>query len=268
VTDSSGKTDARTTQITVGNTSPTIAIQTPLDGDFFEFGQDIPFSVTVTDPEDGPVDCSRVEVTFVLVHDTHGHGEDSVSGCSGVLHTLAEDADHGGALAGGISASYTDRGANGQPALTTVKQHVVQLRRQQVEFVQEQEGTTTANTGDAGGGQHRNGLDPGDWLALNNRFTFAHMDQAITFRFANNAAAGSTRGLVEVRLDSPTGPTAATCTLLATGSNAVFTSQRCPFATPVTGSRRIYLVFRQADGGPATGLGNLNWVEFSGPGIQ
>jgi PKD repeat protein/type 1 glutamine amidotransferase len=268
VTDSSGKTDAKTTQITVGNTSPTIAIQTPLDGDFFEFGQDIPFSVTVTDPEDGPVDCSRVEVTFVLVHDTHGHGEDSVTGCSGVLHTLAEDADHGGALAGGISVSYTDLGANGQPALTTVKQHVVQLRRQQVEFVQDQEGTTTANTGDAGGGQHRNGLDPGDWLALNNRFTFAHMDQAITFRFANNAAAGSTRGLVEVRLDSPTGPVAATCTLLATGSNAVFTSQRCPFTTPVTGSRRIYLVFRQADGGPAAGLGNLNWVEFSGPGIQ
>jgi cytochrome c len=204
----------------------------------------------------------------VLVHDTHGHGEDSVTGCSGVLHTLAEDADHGGALAGGISASYTDLGANGQPALTTVKQHVVQLRRQQVEFVQEQEGTTTANTGDAGGGQHRNGLDPGDWLALNNRFTFAHMDQAITFRFANNAAAGSTRGLVEVRLDSPTGPVAATCTLLATGSNAVFTSQRCPFTTPVTGSRRIHLVFRQADGGPAAGFGNLNWVEFSGPGIQ
>jgi hypothetical protein len=24
----------------------------------------------------------------------------------------------------------------------------------------------------------------------------------------------------------------------------------------------------RADGGPATGFGNLNWVEFSGPGIQ
>ena len=36
----------------------------------------------------------------------------------------------------------------------------------------------------------------------------------------------------------------------------------------MTGSRRLYLVFRQADGGPATGFGNLNWVEFTGPGIQ
>ncbi len=268
VTDSSGKTDSQTTEITVGNTSPTIAIETPLDGDFFEFGQDIPFSVTVTDPEDGPVDCSRVEVTFVLVHDTHGHGEDSVNACSGVLHTDAADASHGGALAGGISVTYTDLGANGQPALTTVEQHIVQLRRQQVEFVQDQQGTTVANTNDTGGGQHRNGLDPGDWIALNNRFTFAHMDQAITFRFASNAAANSVRGLVEVRLDSPAGPVAATCTLLATGSNNVFTSQTCPFTSPVSGSRRIHLVFRQADGGPATGFGNLNWVEFTGPGIQ
>jgi PKD repeat protein/type 1 glutamine amidotransferase len=267
VTDSSGKTDAKTTTITVGNTSPTVTISTPLDGDFFTFGQDIPFSVTVTDPEDGAIDCSRVAVTFVLVHDTHGHGEDSVQGCSGVLHTEADDASHGGYLAGGISVSYTDDGANGQPPLTTVEQHIVQLRRQQVEFALEQSGTGTANTNDAGGGQHRNGLDPGDWIALNNRFTFANMNQGITFRFASNAAAGSIRGLVDVRLDSPTGPIAATCTLVATGSNNVFTSQACDFDEPVSGSRRIYLAFRQAGGGPAGNFGNLNWVEFSGPGI-
>ena len=38
VTDSSGKTDSKTTVITVGNTAPTITINTPLDGDFFEWG--------------------------------------------------------------------------------------------------------------------------------------------------------------------------------------------------------------------------------------
>ena len=51
-----------------------------------------------------------------------------------MLPTLAEDASHGGYLAGGISASYTDLGANGQPALTTQDQNIVQLRRQEVEF--------------------------------------------------------------------------------------------------------------------------------------
>ena len=30
-----------------------MTITTPVDGDFFDFGQNIPFTVTVTDPEDG-----------------------------------------------------------------------------------------------------------------------------------------------------------------------------------------------------------------------
>ena len=53
VTDSAGKTDTKTLTITVGNTAPTIKINTPLDGDFFEWGDKIPYTVTVTDPEDG-----------------------------------------------------------------------------------------------------------------------------------------------------------------------------------------------------------------------
>jgi hypothetical protein len=33
------------------------------------------------------------------------------------------------------------------------------------------------------------------------------------------------------------------------------------------GTHRLF-VFGAVPGGPPTGLGNLNWVEFSGPGIQ
>ena len=50
---------------------------------FFEWGEQIPFKVTVSDPEDRAVDCTKVEVTFVLVHDTHGHAEENETGCSG-----------------------------------------------------------------------------------------------------------------------------------------------------------------------------------------
>ncbi|MER7913401.1 hypothetical protein, partial [Streptomyces sp. NPDC096068] len=32
----------------------------------------LPFKVTVTDPEDGTIDCSRVKVTFIVGHDSHG----------------------------------------------------------------------------------------------------------------------------------------------------------------------------------------------------
>ena len=76
------------------------------------------------------------------------------------------------------------------------------------------------------------------------------------------------RGLVDVRLDAVDGTSIATCELRATGSNGVYTSQPCAFTGAVSGSHRIYLTFRQAPGGPATGFGLLNWVEFSGPGIS
>ena len=68
--------------------------------------------MTVTDPQDGAIDCDRVTVTFVLVHDQHGHGEASADRAArGTLPTSADDAGHGGYLAGGINASYTDRAA-------------------------------------------------------------------------------------------------------------------------------------------------------------
>jgi PKD repeat protein len=271
VLDASGKSDAKTIRITVGNTAPDVTITTPVDGDFFEWGQSIPFSVSVTDPEDGTIDCSRVEVSLVLVHDSHGHGESTVNACSGILPTAAELAGHGGYLAAGISVTYTDTGGGGQPALSATEQHIVQTRRQQLEFSQDMRGLTfpavNAAEPDPGGGQVANSIDSGDYVGLNNRYWFGNMSQAITFRFAQASGAGATRGLVDVRLDSPTGPVVATCTLRSTGGANTYTEQTCDFATPVSGSRKLYLAFRQAPGGPATGFGTLNWVQFSGQGI-
>jgi PKD repeat protein/type 1 glutamine amidotransferase len=274
VSDSTGKTDSKSTVITVGNTAPTLTITTPVDGDFFEWGQNIPYTVTGSDPEDGPIDtpaeCSRVTVTFVLVHDTHGHAEESQTGCSGVLHTDAEDASHGGYLAGGISASFTDDPQGSIPALTTVSQNVVQLKRQELEFVQNQSGTTTANAPatEAGGGQVRSSIDPGDWIALNNRFNLTNMTKQITFRYGGGAAGvpvGTPRAAVEIHQGSVDGPLLTTVTLNSTGgNNNTYTSQTFPL--DFSGSQRLYLVFRAVTGGPTAGLGNLNWVEFSGPG--
>jgi cytochrome c len=178
VTDSNGKSDVKTTTITAGNTSPTVTVNIPVDGDFFDWGESIPYTITVTDLEDGAIDCSRVTATFVLVHDEHGHAGESKTGYSGVMATSAADANHGGAIAAAISASCTDLGANGQPALTATDQNVVQMRRQQVEFVIEQSGTNTANTNDpTGGGQHRGSLGSGDWIALNRRYFIGNMNK-------------------------------------------------------------------------------------------
>ena len=275
VKDSSGAQDIKSTVITVGNTSATITIEVPKDGDFFDWGQTIPYKVTVTDPEDGPIDCSRVKVTFVLVHDQHGHAEDETTGCTGWLETLAEDASHGGYIAGGISVSYTDKGGDGVPALTATKQHVVQAKRQQVEYTQNESGTTVATVPagevDPGGGQVRNALDPGDYIAINNKIDLSNMNKSITLRFGGGSAtnvAGADRALVEFRLDSPTGTLAGTGTLKSTGvNNNTFTSQTFPLN--FTGAHQLFLVFRAVavTGAPATAFGNLNWVEFSGAGV-
>jgi glucose/arabinose dehydrogenase/PKD repeat protein len=272
VTDSGGKTDIKSVTITAGNTSPTVTINTPADGDFFDWGQSIPYTITVTDPEDGAIDCSRVTATFVLVHDQHGHAEGSQTGCSGVFTTNADDVNHGGAIAGAISVSYTDLGANGQPALTGTDQNVVQMRRQQVEFVPDQAGTNTATTNDpTGGGLHRGSLNAGDWIALNRSHHLGNMDKKITFRFAGGAGdnpAGQDRVRVEIHTGSLTGPIATTVTLKSTGNNNnTWTSQT--FDLDFAGSQRLYLVFAQIAGGPVSGnggFGNLNWVEFTGPG--
>ena len=120
VIDSSGKQTATSTAITVGNTSPTVVVNIPVDGGTFAFGDDIPFTVTVTDPEDGAINCSEVQVTFVLGHDTHGHAEEGTTGCSGVLPPTWLTSSHGGNVFGVDQRDYTDHGGSGGvPALST-----------------------------------------------------------------------------------------------------------------------------------------------------
>ncbi len=48
--------------ITVGNTRPTVTLDLPPNGGFFEFGDQVQYKVTVTDPEDGTIDCDDVKV--------------------------------------------------------------------------------------------------------------------------------------------------------------------------------------------------------------
>ncbi len=79
-----------------GNTAPTVELTLPLDGGFIEFGDTVKYEVTVTDPEDGTIDCSRVVVQPGLGHDQHSHGYEQYTGCSGSF-VLPGDAGHVGA---------------------------------------------------------------------------------------------------------------------------------------------------------------------------
>jgi hypothetical protein len=275
VTDSSGKTSSTSTVITVGNTSPTVVVNTPVEGGTFAFGDNIPFSVTVTDPEDGTVNCSEVQVTFVLGHDTHGHAEEGTTGCSGVLHTNADDVSHGGNVFGVISATYTDHGgAGGVPSLSTTSQNQIRQKHQEVEFAVNQSGTNTATNTDGGptppgtAGVHRGSLGAGDWIQLNGPFNLTNIS-SVTFRVADAAVgrtAGSPLAAIEVHQDAPGGPIVTTANLVSTGGTGTWSSQTFPIA--MNSTHQLYLVFQTVAGG-ATGanLFNLNWAEFNGAGI-
>jgi cytochrome c len=265
VTDSSGRTGSANTTITVGNTAPTVNVTGPVDGGLFAFGDGIPFAVTVTDPEDGAIDCARVEVTFVLGHDSHGHAEETVNGCTGTLPTNAEDVSHGGNVFGVVSASYTDLGGTGAPPLTTVDQANVLQKKQEVEFAVEQSGTNTGPTADTGGGLQRGGLSNGDWIALNGTYNLVNID-GLTLRTSGGSGPAGT-GAVEVHLDAVDGPILTTVTIAATASPTTYESQTFPITDP-GGPHRIFLVFRPVAGGPGNNFFNLNWIEFLGQGVS
>jgi cytochrome c len=260
VADSSGRTGTATRSITVGNTAPTVVVTVPSRGGFFNWGDRIPWTVTVSDPEDTTVDCARVAATFVLGHDTHGHASETQTGCSGVFQTDASDASHaGGYLFGAVSASYTDSGG-----LSSIDQVVIQQLRQEAEVLPTQ-GTTSAFSADSSGVQAVS-IDPGDWISLD-PVNFIGLS-AITFRVSGGAGAtaGTPRAVIELRLDAPDGTLLTAVTVTDTGGGNSFASQTTPLPAS-EGTHRLYLVFRSVAGGPVSNLFNLNWFELVGKGI-
>jgi PKD repeat protein len=118
VRSSDGRRVSDYVEVVVGNTPPTVQFVTPQEGDTFSFGDAVPFEVSVTD--DQPVDCARVQVTYILGHDTHGHPQTTAFGCTGTIQTTlpgGHDPNEDD-LSGVFVASYTDAPEEGLPALS------------------------------------------------------------------------------------------------------------------------------------------------------
>lgn len=104
--------------VIVGNQEPTVTLTDPVEGQPFQFGDTVSFSVTVED--DQPVDCSKVTVTYVLGHDSHGHPQTTATGCTGTITTTVpggHDPENDN-LSAVFVAEYTDPGGDGLPPLT------------------------------------------------------------------------------------------------------------------------------------------------------
>nr|WP_206441761.1 PQQ-dependent sugar dehydrogenase [Streptomyces boncukensis] len=241
--DPSGRTGSASVRITVGNTAPTVELELPADGQPFGFGDEVPFKVKVTDPEDSEIDCSRVEVNYILGHDTHGHPLTSAKGCEGTIKTQSDgDHDPNADIFGIFDAQYTDGGGGGQPPLTSHDQSKLQPRHRQAEhFSTAAEGVAAGGADGAEGGKAVTGLGDGQWIS----FTPYELSDVTRLTARVKAAAEATDAAVEVRAGAPDGRLLGTAQAAA---GADWAEAGTALTDPPSGTSELYLVVTGGDG--------------------
>ncbi|GAA3139350.1 PQQ-dependent sugar dehydrogenase [Streptomyces rectiviolaceus] len=250
VKDSTGRTGSASAHITVGNTAPKVTLELPGDGQMFTFGDKVPFKVKVTDREDGPIDCTKVKVTHILGHDSHGHPVTSANGCEGTIQTSADgEHDPNANIFGVFDAEYTDKGANGQPALTTHDQNVVQPKHRQGEHYNDSKGVSVANHTPAHGGKTVGDINNGDWISFK-PYILGNATK-LTARVASAGAGGT----LEVRSGSATGRLLGKAKVTPTGGWETYADVSTTISKAPTKTTTLFLVFK------GTGTGALYDVD-------
>jgi glucose/arabinose dehydrogenase len=277
VTDPAGRTGSTNLVITVGNTAPTVTLNIPISGTLFSFGDTVSFQVTVSDPQDGAIDCNRVRVTYVLGHDSHGHAITSRNGCAGSI-AIPVDGEHDDAanLFAVFDAEYTDLGANGQPALTTHAQNTLQPRHRQAEHFTSQSGVSLIDKATAEGGRTVGDIQNGEWIA------FQPYALSTATRFTARVSSGGVGGTLSVRSGSQTGAVLGTVTVPVTGGWENFIDVSTTLTNLPAGTTTLFLTFAGGAGslfdvdsftfgqtaggtGPIVGIGG-KCVDVSGSG--
>ncbi|WP_055564589.1 PQQ-dependent sugar dehydrogenase [Streptomyces atriruber] len=255
VKDSTGRTGSASAHITVGNTAPKVTLEVPGDGQLFTFGDKVPFKVKVTDPEDGAIDCTKVKVTHILGHDSHGHPVTSANGCEGTIQTSADgEHDPNANIFGVFDAEYTDKGANGQPALTTHDQNVVQPKHRQGEHYNDSKGVSVVNHTPAHGGKTVGDIHNGDWVSFK-----PYILGNATKLTARVASAGS-GGTLEVRSGSVGGKLLGSVKVAPTGGWETYKDVSTAIAKPPTKTTTLFLVFKGKGSGALYDLDDFTFT--------
>ncbi|MFI6297180.1 carbohydrate-binding protein [Nonomuraea sp. NPDC050790] len=242
VRDSAGLPGTASLVVTVGNTAPSVTLNDPINGRLFAYGEAVPFKVTVTDPEDGAIDCAKVKVTYLVGHDSHTHAITSKNGCEGSI-TIPVDGEHDAAanLYGVFDAEYTDKAG-----LTTHSVRTLQPVHRQAEHYGAMQGVQVASHGPAEGGKTVGYTDNGDWIS------FEPYVLAGATKLTTRVSSGGTGGTIEVRAGSQTGTLLGTVTVPVTGGWDTFVEVSGDLSNAPAGTTKLFLVFK----GP-TGQGNL-----------
>ncbi|MDY7087361.1 MAG: PQQ-dependent sugar dehydrogenase [Actinomycetota bacterium] len=239
VRDPQGATGTSSVSISVGNTAPAVTIGSPAAGQLASFGDSIPWSVTVTDPEDGAIDCTKVTMAYVLGHDQHAHQITSQTGCSGTI-TIPTDGEHDDAanIFPIFDASYTDKGG-----LTTHAQSILAPRKRQAEHYKTSQGVNKMSKTSAEGGQTVGDIHNGDWI----QFDPYKLSNATSFT-ARVSSAGI-GGTLQIRTGSPTGTVIGSAAVAPTGSWDTFVNVTGAIAGAPAGTTSLYLTFAGGTGG-------------------
>jgi Carbohydrate binding module (family 6)/PKD domain len=238
VTDPTGLTGTASLVVNVGNTAPAVTLTSPGDGRLFNFGETVPFQVTVSDPEDGTIDCSKVSVTYLLGHDSHAHQITSSTGCTGQI-TIPVDGEHDAAanIYGVFDAAYTDKGG-----LTSHSLRTLQPRHRQGEHFTAQSGVQLADHAAAEGGRTAGHIENNDWISYT-PYNLSNVN-GITARVASAGAGGT----IEVRTGSPTGTLLGSVAVPVTGSWETFTNVTGTLTAGPAAATTLHLVFKGGAG--------------------
>jgi glucose/arabinose dehydrogenase/PKD repeat protein len=250
VTDSTGKEGFANIEITAGNSRPKVSIETPLNGTPIHFGDEVPYKITVTDPEDGQIDCAKVFVNPTLGHDDHEHETVEIPGCEGVIDTgdLGGHPD-GANLVYVLNAHYTDNSA--EIPLTGHAKAVLQPMRKQAEFFSAMAGVRVVDEQGAESGKRIGDISNNDWIAFTPMNL--HAVKGVNYRLSSPTGGG----FIELRAESPTGPLLATTAVPKTdGWNNYQQTTTSPVTS--TGTTTLYAVFKNS----ANNAFDLDAVQF------
>ncbi|MEG8278402.1 carbohydrate-binding protein [Streptomyces sp. AHA2] len=238
VTDPEGHQGSANVQVVVGNTAPKVNLTLPRDGQLFSFGDKVPFEVTVDDPEDQEIDCSKVQVTYAVGHDSHAHPITSANGCTGTIQTTVDgEHDPNANLYGHFTAEYTDGGGSGQGSLTGTDVGITQPRNRQAEHFTDSQGIGLHDKSEAHGGKTVGSIHHGDWIAFD---PYAISDAGQLTARVSSAGIG---GTLEVRAGAPDGKLLGSADVPVTGGWAKFQNVATSLSGVPEGTTKLYLVF-------------------------
>ncbi|MRI00238.1 carbohydrate-binding protein [Kriegella sp. EG-1] len=261
VTDPDGAFGVNNITIYAGNTAATFSYNSPPDGGFIGWGDDVSIDLIVADNEDGStgsgIDCNDVNVVPSLGHLNHFHDLATMTGCPQNF-TLGYD---GHDITGEmdifyvLNANYQDQGG-----LTAFDQILLHPKRKEAEYFDTQNGTTLiSNTDPLEGGSEALSVDNNAYISFSER-NLLNMT-AVKYK----VAAATAGGIIEFRLGSPTGTLLATTTVPSTGGLGNWQAVESTFSAPV-GKNDLFFVFKSTSG--TQDIFNLNYVEFIGDGVS